>query len=166
MSDTSSPFQPPPFARPEFASAEPDDLEEDLEPDDEDFEGDDLDEDDGEDEDEDEDDGEDEEGGGGAGDEANRAVVAATRGASRAGDSGGAARAVLEHVARSIVDEPDSVVVEVGEGRSGVKLSLRVAPSDMGRIIGKRGRVAQALRTVVRAAAASEGTDASVDIVD
>ncbi|HUY29838.1 MAG TPA: KH domain-containing protein [Acidimicrobiales bacterium] len=73
---------------------------------------------------------------------------------------------MLEHVARSIVDEPDAVRVEVGEGRSGVKLSLRVAPSDMGRIIGKRGRVAQALRVVVRAAAASEGTDASVDIVD
>ncbi len=80
--------------------------------------------------------------------------------------SGGAARAVLEHVARSIVDEPDAVAVEVSERRGRVDLSLHVAPSDMGRIIGKRGRVAQALRTVVRAAAASEGTDASVDIVD
>ena len=80
--------------------------------------------------------------------------------------SGGAARAVLEHVARSIVDEPDAVAVEVSERRGRVDLSLHVAPSDMGRIIGKRGRVAQALRTIVRAAAASEGTDASVDIVD
>lgn len=80
--------------------------------------------------------------------------------------AGGAARSVLEHVARSIVDEPEAVVIEVGEGRSGARLSLHVAPSDMGRIIGKRGRVAQAMRALVRAAAASEGTDASVDIVD
>jgi predicted RNA-binding protein YlqC (UPF0109 family) len=79
---------------------------------------------------------------------------------------GGAARAVLEHIARSIVDDPDAVVVDVAPGRSGVKLSLHVAPGDMGRIIGRRGRVAQAMRTVVRAAAASEGGDAVVDIVD
>jgi predicted RNA-binding protein YlqC (UPF0109 family) len=79
---------------------------------------------------------------------------------------GGSARAVLEHVARSIVDDPDAVVVEVAPGRSGLKLSLHVAPGDMGRIIGKRGRVAQAVRAIVRAAAAREGTDAAVDIVD
>jgi predicted RNA-binding protein YlqC (UPF0109 family) len=79
---------------------------------------------------------------------------------------GGSARAVLEHIARSIVDDPEAVVVEVAPARSGVKLSLHVAPEDMGRIIGRRGRVAQALRTVVRAAAASEGGDAVVDIVD
>ncbi len=79
---------------------------------------------------------------------------------------GGAARTVLEHIARSIVDEPEAVVVEVAPARSGVKLSLHVAPGDMGRIIGRRGRVAQAMRTVVRAAAASEGGDAVVDIVD
>jgi predicted RNA-binding protein YlqC (UPF0109 family) len=79
---------------------------------------------------------------------------------------GGLARAVLEHIARSIVDEPDAVEIDVSEGRSGVRLSLRVAPSDMGRVIGRRGRVAQALRVLVRAAAAREGTDAVVDIVD
>jgi len=79
---------------------------------------------------------------------------------------GGAARAVLEHVATSLVDDEESVHVEVSEGRSGVKLSLHVAPPDMGRVIGRRGRTAQAIRTLVRAAAASEGTDASVDIVD
>ena len=44
----------------------------------------------------------------------------------------GKAQAVLEHVAKSIVDDPESVVVEVGPGRSGVKLSLHVNPSDMG----------------------------------
>jgi predicted RNA-binding protein YlqC (UPF0109 family) len=75
-------------------------------------------------------------------------------------------RAVLEYVARQIVDEPDAVVVEVSEGRGRVELRLHVAPDDMGKIIGKRGRVAQAIRTVVRAAGAREGIDANVDIVD
>jgi predicted RNA-binding protein YlqC (UPF0109 family) len=79
---------------------------------------------------------------------------------------GGLARAVLEHVARSIVDEPDAVEIDVSEGRNGVRLSLHVSPSDMGRVIGRRGRVAQAIRILVRAAAAKEGTDAVVDIVD
>ena len=79
---------------------------------------------------------------------------------------GGAAKAVAEHVARSIVDDPDAVVIDVASDRAGVRLSLHVAPGDMGRIIGKRGRVAQALRSLVRAAAAKDGTDASVDIVD
>lgn len=80
--------------------------------------------------------------------------------------AGGRARAVLGHVATSIVDEPDAVEISAERGRAGLVLSLHVAPSDMGRVIGKRGRVAQAMRTLVRAAAASEGTDATVDIVD
>jgi hypothetical protein len=79
---------------------------------------------------------------------------------------GGTARAVLEHVARSIVDDPEGVAVDVGETRNGIRLSLRVAQGDMGRIIGRRGRTAQALRTLVRAAAARDGQEASVDIVD
>jgi hypothetical protein len=79
---------------------------------------------------------------------------------------GGVAQAVLEHIARSIVDEPDAVVVDASAQRGGVRLDLHVAPSDMGRIIGRRGRVAQALRAVVRAGAAKDGTDATVDIVD
>ena len=80
--------------------------------------------------------------------------------------TGGTAQAVLEHIARQIVDDPEAVVVDAGPGRNGLKLSLHVNPADMGRIIGKRGRVAQALRTVVRAAGARDGQDASVDIVD
>jgi len=79
---------------------------------------------------------------------------------------GGTARSVLEHVARSIVDDPEGVAIDVGETRSGIRLSLRVAQGDMGRIIGRRGRTAQALRTLVRAAAARDGQEASVDIVD
>lgn len=75
-------------------------------------------------------------------------------------------KAVLEYVARNIVDDPDSVVVEADERGNRVDLRLHVAPDDMGKIIGKRGRVAQAIRTLVRAAGAREGVEASVDIVD
>jgi predicted RNA-binding protein YlqC (UPF0109 family) len=78
-----------------------------------------------------------------------------------------AARGVLDYVARQIVDDPDAVEIDVEERRNGgVELRLHVAPDDMGKIIGRRGRVAQAVRTVVRAAGAKEGVEASVDIVD
>lgn len=80
--------------------------------------------------------------------------------------AGGIAKAVLEHIAKSIVDDPEAVFIDVSEGRSGVRLALHVAPADMGRIIGRRGRVAHAVRVLVRAAAVREGTDAVVDIVD
>jgi uncharacterized protein len=79
---------------------------------------------------------------------------------------GGTAASVLEYIARSIVEDPDAVVLETDRSRGQTRLSLHVAPSDMGRVIGKRGRVAQAIRSVVRAAAARDGGDASVDIVD
>jgi len=79
---------------------------------------------------------------------------------------GAAAKAVLDHVTRTLVDDPDSVVVDVSEGRSGLRFSVHVAPGDMGRLIGRKGRTAQAIRALVRAAAASDGTEASVDIVD
>ena len=78
---------------------------------------------------------------------------------------GSVPRTVLEYVAKAIVDDPESVVVDVDEGRT-VTLRLNVSPDDMGRVIGRRGRTAQAIRTVVRAAAAREGTDVHVDIVD
>jgi predicted RNA-binding protein YlqC (UPF0109 family) len=80
--------------------------------------------------------------------------------------AGAIPRSVLEYLARQIVDDPDSVVVEAEVGRRGIDLRLHVAPDDMGKIIGKRGRVAQSIRAVVRAAGAREGVDASVDIVD
>ena len=69
---------------------------------------------------------------------------------------------VLEYLATQIVDAPDDVEVEV----DGKTLRLHVAPDDMGKVIGRRGRVAQAIRTVVRAAGAKDGTDVNVDIVD
>ena len=79
---------------------------------------------------------------------------------------GGLSRSVLTYLAKSIVEEPDAVVIETEERRNSVILRLHVAPSDMGRVIGRRGRVAQAIRSVVRAAGAKEGVDATVDIVD
>lgn len=80
--------------------------------------------------------------------------------------AGAVPRNVLEYIARQIVDDPDGVVVEADESGNRIDLRLHVAPDDMGKIIGKRGRVAQSIRTVVRAAGAREGVEASVDIVD
>ena len=79
---------------------------------------------------------------------------------------GGVAAAVLDYVAKAIVDDPESVVVETQEGRHGVTLRLHVAPDDMGKVIGRRGRVAHAIRAVVRAAGARDRSDVQVDIVD
>ena len=80
---------------------------------------------------------------------------------------GGIPKGVLEYVARNIVDDPDGVFVETSERRQGeVELRLHVSPSDMGKVIGRRGRVAQALRQVVAAAGTKEGVRASLDIVD
>jgi hypothetical protein len=79
---------------------------------------------------------------------------------------GGRARAVLTYLARQIVDDPEGVTVEASEDGSGVRLELFVAPEDMGKVIGRKGRVAQAIRAIVRAAAAQEGVHVVVDIVD
>jgi uncharacterized protein len=76
------------------------------------------------------------------------------------------ATAVLDHVVRALVDEPDSVSIEAVDGRRGITLEVRVAPGDMGRLIGKRGRTAQSIRMVVRAAATRDGVSVDVDFVD
>ncbi|OYV58610.1 MAG: hypothetical protein B7Z69_09270 [Actinobacteria bacterium 21-73-9] len=73
---------------------------------------------------------------------------------------------VLEYVARTLADEPDAVEVEAERKGRTVVLSLRVGPDDMGRVIGRRGRTAQALRSLVAAAGARDGVTTSVDIVD
>jgi predicted RNA-binding protein YlqC (UPF0109 family) len=77
----------------------------------------------------------------------------------------GNARAVLEYIAKELVDDPESVSIEVEERRD-VVLRLHAAPDDLGRLIGRRGRVAQSIRTVVRAAGHREGDNVTVDIVD
>ncbi|MEX0767830.1 MAG: KH domain-containing protein [Microthrixaceae bacterium] len=76
------------------------------------------------------------------------------------------ATAVLEHIARSLVETPDSVRVEVVDGPTHPRLNLYVAQGDMGRIIGKRGRMASAIRIVTRAAAARDGVEIDVEFVD
>ncbi len=76
------------------------------------------------------------------------------------------ARAVLDYVVRALVDDPDSVEVEAVEGRRGVSLRVSVASGDMGRVIGKRGRTANAVRAVTRAAAVRDGVEVDVDFVD
>jgi predicted RNA-binding protein YlqC (UPF0109 family) len=74
---------------------------------------------------------------------------------------------VLTYIAKSLVDNPDDVVVtEVEEDDGEVVLELRVHPDDMGKVIGKRGRTAKAIRTMVKAAATREGTSATVEIVE
>jgi uncharacterized protein len=81
--------------------------------------------------------------------------------------TGGRTRAVVEHIARSLVDDPDAVDIAVDERRSGdVTVIVHAGPGDVGRLIGKRGRVIQAIRQVARAAAASEGVRASIDVAD
>ena len=76
------------------------------------------------------------------------------------------ARDVLEYLVSALVDEPSGVEVDAIDRRGGVPLEVRVAPGDMGRVIGRRGRIANAIRTVVRAAGHREGDDVTVDIVD
>jgi predicted RNA-binding protein YlqC (UPF0109 family) len=79
---------------------------------------------------------------------------------------GARARAVVEHVARAVAEDPDAVEVDLEERPGEVQLLVRTNPSDMGRLIGKRGRVIQALRQVTRAAGAAEGVKANVDVLE
>jgi uncharacterized protein len=77
------------------------------------------------------------------------------------------AEAVLLHLCRSVVANPDEVSVEVErDGDDHVQLNVTVAKDDMGRVIGRRGRVATAIRTVVRAAASKDGLTADVEFLD
>jgi len=76
------------------------------------------------------------------------------------------ATAVLTHVVRSIVDDADAVHVDAVESRNRLKLEVKVGPGDLGRVIGRRGRTAQSIRTVVRAAATRDGVEVDVDFVD
>jgi len=74
--------------------------------------------------------------------------------------------AVLTHIATALADEPDQVEVETEARGRRVTLRLHVAQEDMGRVIGRRGRTAQAIRALVAAAGAKEGLTTAVDIVD
>ena len=78
----------------------------------------------------------------------------------------GRAGSVLAYLASCLVEAPDQVKVVASEARNATKLTLSVAPGDVGRVIGRRGRVPQAIRTVVRAAGVRDGQDVLVDIAD
>ena len=71
---------------------------------------------------------------------------------------------LVETIAKSLVDEPDAVEVTENEGRQGSVIRLTVAEQDMGKVIGKQGRIARALRTVVRAAAMKDNKKVTVEI--
>ena len=76
------------------------------------------------------------------------------------------ARDVCEYLVKAVVEDPDGVEVDVVDRRGRSLIEVHVAPGDMGRVIGKRGRIAQSIRTVVRAAAVRDGAEVDVDFVD
>lgn len=73
---------------------------------------------------------------------------------------------LVEVIAKALVDDPESVVVNEREEKKTIVLEVRVAESDMGKVIGKQGRIAKAIRSVVKAAAAKEDKKVIVDIMD
>jgi predicted RNA-binding protein YlqC (UPF0109 family) len=73
---------------------------------------------------------------------------------------------VLEYIARAVVDEPDAVEVTEVAGERSVILQLSVAPDDMGKVIGKRGRTVRAIRSVVRAAGSRQGVTTLVELME
>ena len=72
---------------------------------------------------------------------------------------------LVEVIAKSLVENPEEVVVTEKEDARSIVVELRVAPSDMGKVIGKQGRIAKAIRAVVKAASANETKKVLVDIV-
>lgn len=72
---------------------------------------------------------------------------------------------LVEVIAKSLVDNPDEVVVTEKEDSRSIVIELRVAPTDMGKVIGKQGRIAKAIRSVVKAASADMPKRVLVDIV-
>ena len=73
---------------------------------------------------------------------------------------------VLDHIVRSIVDDPDKVRVEAIDDDGTIILEVRVGEGDLGRVIGRRGRTAQNIRALVRAAAEKDGVEVDVDFLD
>ena len=73
---------------------------------------------------------------------------------------------LLLYIARNLVEHPDDVTVTEIQGEKELTLELRVAPDDMGKVIGRQGRIAKEIRTVVRSYAQRTGAKVSVDIVD
>ncbi|MEW6281440.1 MAG: KH domain-containing protein [Candidatus Eremiobacterota bacterium] len=72
---------------------------------------------------------------------------------------------LLHYLAQQLVDNPDEVEVSLVEGERSIILELRVAPDDMGKVIGKQGKIAQAIRTLVKAAGLRDGKRVMVEIL-
>lgn len=72
---------------------------------------------------------------------------------------------LVEFIAKSLVDNPDMVRVNEVEGSQSIIIEIKVAPADMGKIIGKQGRIAKAIRTVVKAAAIKDNKRVVVEIL-
>ena len=81
--------------------------------------------------------------------------------------SGSIVKNVVEYIVSQIVENPKSVKVDIADSDDeNVSIEVRTSPDDMGRVIGKRGRVARAIRTVAQAAADEEGLQSSVEFID
>jgi len=94
------------------------------------------------------------------------APVDAATDPSAEGELAPTAISVLDLLVTSLVEDPDAVRIDPIEQRGKVRLEVRVGPDDMGRVIGKRGRVANAIRTVVRAAAVRDDVNVDVEFED
>src|SRR4029079_170986 len=81
------------------------------------------------------------------------------------GGRGSRVKAFLEYVAKSLVDDPDAVVVDMSEADDEVTLTLKVGEGDMGRIIGRDGRIANAIRSLLRVMGARDGRHVELEIV-
>lgn len=75
------------------------------------------------------------------------------------------AESLVEYIARSLVDDPDAVSVKIIDDQEGRVIELHVAEDDMGKVIGRNGSVAKALRTLLKVVAAREGESVSLEIV-
>ena len=73
---------------------------------------------------------------------------------------------LLLYMAKNLVDDPEAVTVSESSGEEGKVLELRVAPGDMGKVIGRQGRIAKEIRTIVKTVAQRTGEKVSVEIVD
>ncbi|HID07519.1 MAG TPA: KH domain-containing protein [Armatimonadetes bacterium] len=74
-------------------------------------------------------------------------------------------RELVEYIVRQLVDQPDQVRVSQIEGERTIVIEIKVAPDDLGKVIGRKGRIAQALRTLVKAAATKRGKKVTVEIL-
>jgi predicted RNA-binding protein YlqC (UPF0109 family) len=81
-------------------------------------------------------------------------------------ESAPTAVAVLTHIVRSLVDDPDSVTVEADDSGRRLTLNVRVGEGELGRVIGRRGRTAASIRTVARAAASKDDVEIDIEFLD